>query len=213
MPAPRGFTPNLSRIKDWADAALDNPDGVTLRWRVPEFSLEACAQHARGFQTSFTSLRAKARRQKIVHTGYESEHALDQYTRGPYDSLACVREPLANGGGWSITLCRGYDMFQGVEVTNARTGEPIIGETAEDRERERIIMKAQQFPDQITQAEWDFVDSKKFDDGDSAWNMPSTHELWFARPGGAKAPAFKLEGLDHLIPSVEDMWKNDEDDA
>lgn len=213
MPQPRGVTPTLSRMKDWAQLALERPNGLTLTWKPPEFSPQACAQHARGFQTSFTSMRARARRLQVTHEGYESPSARDLYTRGPYDALACVREPLV-GGGWSITLCRGQDMFQGVQVTDALTGEPIEGESAEDRERTRIFMKAQQFPEQVTQAEYDLVDAKRFPDGGSAWNRPDTGELWFPRPSsGYVAPPAKLEGLDHLIPSVEDMWKKDEDDT
>lgn len=207
MPAARGFTPTLGRIKDWADTALTEPDGVTLIWTVPDFSLAACAQHARGFQTSFTSLRAKARRQVLLRDGIEADYARDQYTQGPYDVLACVREPLADGSGWSVTLCRGHDMFQGVKVVNARTGEPLKGQTPEDRERSRIIMKAQKFPDDVTQEEYDFVDAKKFGDGASMWNLPNSGELWFARPGGAQSPpAPKMEGLDHLLPQRGNLF-------
>lgn len=59
----RAYSPNFQGVAALADRALARPEGITINFEVATYgSIEACAHVARGFQKTFTSLRARARR-------------------------------------------------------------------------------------------------------------------------------------------------------
>ena len=104
----------------------------------------------------------------------ESANALDLSARGAYDKLACVRQPLDDGAGWSVSLVHAHMLLAGVTITNAATGEPIAELDPARKRLMAILMKAQRFPAQVTQEEYDFALSRD----PTIWNMDDG-EAWF----------------------------------
>jgi hypothetical protein len=148
----RAITPSSSSVKDLADLALNEADGLTLTWLAEDIGLEACAHKARSFQTTFTAFRARARR---MHYREESALLLDTSAQGPYDKLACVREPLANGAGWTVSLLHAHDLLAGVHITTGK-GDPVATLDPKMKRWGELFGKAQRFPHDITQEEYDF---------------------------------------------------------
>lgn len=126
MPQPRGQTASLESVRRLADHALSVADGVTVFFRLQQHvTLEACATRARSFQTTFSSLRAKERRSKVIHAlgkGEGGDLERDLYTRGKYDSLGCQRNPLPDGEGWKVELIPLDAMIDAFDVIDNSTG-------------------------------------------------------------------------------------------
>jgi|SRR6185312_3310537 len=157
MPALRSFNASSAVVKRVADAALDDPAGCVVTWFSRDIGLAACRQSARSFQTSFSSLRARARRQRINHVGDASNLTLDLEVVGPYDCLACTPRELPEGAGWSVSLLKADTALQGVTITSASTGEPIDGIDRESVKKNEILNRMIEYPHTVTRAEYDFV--------------------------------------------------------
>lgn len=153
MPAPRSFNASTGVAKHLADAALEDPRGVTVTWLAADIGLDACRINARSYQTTFCALRARADRMARNHQGRDVS-ALDSEVQGMYSSLACVIRPLSHDAGWTFSLLKGRTILDGLNITSAATGETLVGETADDRRFMRLVRDAQSNPELITPEEW-----------------------------------------------------------
>lgn len=202
MPAPRAFTATSASVKDIADKALNEPEGVTLTWTTDRLSLEACAHNARSFQCTFSALRARARRMKLKFVE-ESADNLDLVTQGPYDRLACVKEPLMNRGGWSVSLLPAEQLLSGAVITNAGTGAPLKGESPSEKRKLALLMKAQKFPRDVTQEEFDWLTGEL-----PGWylvELEDPHSHWFKLDPSQTQSAASVY-REKPLPSLENMF-------
>lgn len=123
------FTANMESIRALCDKALDAPNGLEIAFTVERYgSLKACATRARSVQTTFTSLRSRARA-LTNRLRSEAYHNI----KGPYDGLACFREPLDHDRGWRVKFVHATDLLKDIIISDPVTGEPL--ETEEQRER------------------------------------------------------------------------------
>jgi hypothetical protein len=116
----------MVRVKSLADRALQLPEGLRIYFRTEAHgTFETAHRAARSFQTSFSSMRAKARRQMERAHSQNDSLIMDTLTQGPYDSLACQKEWLPNGEGFAIWLAPAYalDLFN--DVVDAKSGQQL----------------------------------------------------------------------------------------
>lgn len=143
MSAPRAHTAALERVRKLADLALDDPKGIDISILVSTYgSMDACAQLARSFQQSFTSLRARNRKQD------NASKLADPVSK--YDALICQRLPMPNDTGWSIRLIREDTNLLGWEITSLATGQPVTQVVSDDDAYERLAAKLQATPQRFT---------------------------------------------------------------
>ena len=143
MTASRHESPSYAAVRGAADRALNAPQGVTVYFRIADHGTMAQCEHlARGFQVSFTSMRARARRLSAKIRG-ENPHMMDSMATGEYDRLVCQRALLPDGGGWSVGLYPTAMMLAGMEIVDNATGQPITdigkGQTEAEALSERIL--------------------------------------------------------------------------
>lgn len=125
MPASRVVTPQMHTVRALADQALTLPEGLRIIFTPKSHgSYEAARSASRGFQSTFSALRAKTRRRTLEHQGIH-HNPLDTHWNGPYDALACMKSELPDGGGWSIHLCKAHAINIRYDVVDGATGEPL----------------------------------------------------------------------------------------
>lgn len=125
MPAPHSTTPAQQRVRDIADHALREVDGITIWFRVSQYgSLKAANSAAIGYQTAFSAMRARERRAAQRKAG-ELEGLIDGYSRGTYDKLAVSKRWLPNDEGVILVFMPDYAFGLDLEITSNKTGEPL----------------------------------------------------------------------------------------
>jgi len=151
MPDARAFTGQMQVVEQLAQKALK--ENVTVFLTVEQYgSVEACQKRARSLQTSFSSFRARTRR-----LSGDEKRARDVFKQGPYDTLACLIDPLPNAGGWKFWLGQGSSLLDDLDVRGA-DGKPLTDFGANKSERaqfvEDVLPRAMMSPPQITKREW-----------------------------------------------------------
>lgn len=128
MPASRTTTPAQQRVRDIADQALKEPDGITIWFRTSQYgSLKAANSAALGYQQAFSAMRARARRLAQRQSG-EAHDLLDGFSHGPYDSLAVSKQWLPDDEGVTLIFLPSYAFGMDLEITSNATGEPLAAE-------------------------------------------------------------------------------------
>lgn len=156
MTEPRAFTPAMEAVREIADQALlAGPEGITLYWRCPPFTLETARLQARSFQQSFTSLRARARRLSA-----EDKLARDHAGTGTYDRLAAQRGDLPDAAGAYIRLCPARALFEDVEIVSNATGQALRTVGSAKHPGWTLLERASDYMlsgqgNALTEAEWD----------------------------------------------------------
>jgi len=240
MAESRSYSPNYETVRKAADAALMSPDGIAINYRVDAVTpMSACALKARSFQQSFTSLRARMRRLDAKVRGEIMEHSVvrDSFARGPYDDLVCQRLPLADEGGWCVTLRHAHVLIDELEIIDIATGQPLSEIGKNKSELEVFYSKAIHGPSAFTHAER--ARAMELDPffwtGSLPGNIglppePFTPPRWFFNaalpapkdwewswndgdPNGRKPAGLrpKLEITDIVDTPVESMWDEDPD--
>lgn len=121
-------TPQMSKVRDLADSALNTPDGLEVIFRADKYGgLKGAHAAAKGVQTAFSSLRARTRR-GAMRLNAEAEYSRDVKSIGPYDTLACVLSYLSEERGCKIALIPGSAYGMDFEVVDRATGEPFAPE-------------------------------------------------------------------------------------
>lgn len=130
-PTGKALTPAMSAVARYADQAKLQPEGIELFFLVTKYgSLPGAASAARSFQTTFSSLRARKRRQ-AQREEFESKHIEDAFTQGKYDSLSCQKTTLGEGRGYSVLLIPIDQYGMAIEAYDLATGERIKAFTYE----------------------------------------------------------------------------------
>lgn len=125
MPAPVNVTPQMERVRAYAERALAAPEGITLTFPNSKYNgPRGSALASRSFQTTFCALRSKAARRAQRHQG-DITQALDSHINGRYSELACVRSLMPNEEGWKIELCKAYSIDMAIDVFDRATGEQL----------------------------------------------------------------------------------------
>lgn len=138
-----GNTPAIARVRQLANDALNDPDGLRIMFSVAHYGdLDAANSAALSFQRAFSSVRARSRR-KAIRSEYgamaEKFATMDTDLTGPYDVLACSKHKLAHGAGYEILLVPAAMLDFANDVVNARTGEPLKEYTREFQESNAIL--------------------------------------------------------------------------
>jgi hypothetical protein len=182
MPDPRFNSPSFERVRQIADLALTRSEGVKVNFTLDRYkTMKNCEHAARGFQTSFTSLRARLNRVTSRLAG-ESETLLPRYSdaQGPYATLMCQREKLDDRV--VVFIGPAQIAMSNMEVVDAATGEPMnFG--AHEAEKDRLAYIAARTPGKLSQAEYDRLGELVPGFWDS---LTGGEEPWWPRPGGAK---------------------------
>lgn len=213
MPAPRTTTPGEARVRALADRAKELPDGLRVRFTIANHhTLADCASAARSFQTSFSSMRAKARRK--TETLQEREKR-DVNAKGPYDSLACIKERLANDEGYAIWLAPAYAIDFANDVVDGKTGEPLAEYDPINMKSNAILQFWLARADEARRGKAEF--RNPLDADQEAWmfeHQPEIAEDMY-RAAGFKSPAEReaemqggMDALAKLDPSA-DIWGDD----
>lgn len=130
-------TPQMERVRQLVEEAKTAPDGITVWLRVEKYgSLAACKSSARSLQTTFSSLRVRARRLAQRLKGETTEY-LTSMTKGEYDDIACVVRPLPEASGYRVDFVPAYALDMDLEITDRATGEPLA---SEDPALNRFVM-------------------------------------------------------------------------
>jgi hypothetical protein len=135
------YTANFSSVQAAADRALDAPSGITIRFTVERHgSLAQCEHLARGFQKSFSSIRARARRiSRTVRGESATIVPIDTMAHGPYDGLVCQRSRLPDDMGWSVGLYPASVILDAMDIIDNDTGRPITEIGANRTETNAIL--------------------------------------------------------------------------
>ncbi len=151
----RAFTANMESLRALCDKALATPEGIEINFTIEQCgSLDACKSRARSMQTTFTSLRARARdlTQSLSKSAYHN-------IKGPYDGLACLREPLPSNHGWRVRFLHAVDLLKDLEIIDLSTGKPI--DTEKGREIEHLSLKLFSDFAHFTVADYDRLEELK----------------------------------------------------
>lgn len=129
------FTPGYERARTIAERALSVPDGIELGFRTEAHgSYEAACHAARGFQRTFSSMRAKARIPAQKRAG--RDHNLTAHAvKGPYDDLACYKTVLPDEAGVIIHIVPVHMIDLEVDIIDKSTGQPLPEFSKEMQER------------------------------------------------------------------------------
>lgn len=147
--ASSAITPQMDRVRQLCEQAMTTTDGIRIVFRVEKYgSLPACKTAARSMQTTFCSLRVRARRFAQKMRG-ETEGLLLSNVRGEYDNLACVVRPLPKDEGFTVSFVPGYALDMDLEVIDISSGQPLA---AEDPALNRYLMLMGRFIKEDTQA-------------------------------------------------------------
>lgn len=154
MAGARAYTAAYDTVQKAALAALADPDGLTVYFRLDRYpSPEACASASRSFQTVFSSLRARARRLSERRIGDSAAAPpRDTLAQGPFDKLVCQRLPLPNGE-WYVSLVPSHVIMSGLDIVSNSTGQPLTAFGAKQDERTALAVKMAE--GKLTAGEWD----------------------------------------------------------
>lgn len=184
MPAARTFSPSFNKILGPVNAALENPDGFTIYFRISKYgSMEACAAASRSFQVTFCSLRSRARRRSMKAKG--ELHARDSDAMGIYDALHCERNRLPDNSGWFVWLGPAAAAANDLEVVDNRTGE--LWDPGDEKRKEARVMALMPFVMKrtLTAEMWDELEAV-------TPNWTKAMGVNYPRPGSAPSQEFDL---------------------
>src|SRR6185369_10870553 len=142
MPETRAFTGNLASITAAADAALQAPQGIEVRFLAPDYptGLDGAASAARSFQKTFSSLRARTRKLQAHHLGESSAFPPPTtLAQSIYDKLVCERARIIDG--WVIRLMPVALVQSSFALFDIATGEALTTTGAGLSEVARLIDK------------------------------------------------------------------------
>lgn len=141
MSNPSPFTAAMDRVREKANIALATAGGIAINFTQEKYgSLDNCATLSRSFQTSFCSMRSRARKTIGVRS---------------YDGLMCQRQMLPDLSGWQIRLFPVEGMIDDWDIISLATGKPL---DAAKNVEEEILQLQQKF----------FGDPKHFPPNDNA---------------------------------------------
>lgn len=136
MPDARITTASIDAVRRVAELALARPDGLAVNFTLADCgTLESCQARSRSFQTSFSSLRARVRRQLAAN----QTNRLDQDIPGRYDRLSCQRVAIPGGNGYQVLLYPVDRLVMELNVTDMH-GMPLE-ELSPDKARLDAIIK------------------------------------------------------------------------
>lgn len=134
------LTASLLNVRRIADEALERPEGLTITFHTRDYeSLEQANTKARGFQTSFSALRTRERKQRQRRV--RNVLVPDDDVVGLYDALACQKLPMPNGEGFAVHLIPETALRFDDNVIDRATGEPIEMFDADTRMLRKIVKK------------------------------------------------------------------------
>ncbi len=191
MVAPRTYSPNFDTVTQAADAALNDPDGITIRFKLDTLgSMEACRLSARSFQKSFTALRARANR-------LSNTSARDTNKTGIYSKLICQVLPMGDDSGWMVNLLPARVVLSTLDIISNSTGLPITSFGAKQDERTKLTEKSVFQPSEFTAEDYDRLTQL-----DAAWRADNAPEqepwhtvdgmLIWKRPGSVQSVSSPL---------------------
>lgn len=121
-------TPQMAKVRTLADEALTAPDGLEVIFRTSHYgSLKGAHAAAKGLQSAFSAMRARARR-GALRLNSEPDYTRDIKAIGPYDSLACSLTWLPDELGCKIILQPAAAFGMDFEVIDRATGQPFAPE-------------------------------------------------------------------------------------
>lgn len=131
-------TPNVARIRAIMDEALKLSDPLEFRFTVERHgTVEIAKSRATSLQNQFNSIRARARNAYHAQIGRKAVEYNSEQIKGPYDDLACNKQPLPNGEGYLVLIGRApQDEF---EIYNARTGERVLNEDPREKRAMELV--------------------------------------------------------------------------
>lgn len=151
MPESRTFGATFETCRQVAEAALANPEGVTVWFYARECgSLEEAKKRARSFQTVFAGLRSRARKMGRVGAVSLNPHADITEKPGPYDSLICQTHALPDNAGYSVGLYPGALLLNQLNITDNATGLPLSTVGRHRDERTKLFDILEKTNDQFT---------------------------------------------------------------
>lgn len=128
MPRPSTITPQMQRVREIADQALQLSEGITVWFRAEQYGSHNAAKTAMiGYQSAFSSMRTRARR-LTQSQSHEAQYLLDGFVKGPYDKLACMRQEIEPNGGWKLVFTPNSSLGVDLEITDNATGKPLEAE-------------------------------------------------------------------------------------
>lgn len=137
MPAPRTITPALQKVRELAIQAQDSPEGLTFEFLSENYGgFDGAHRAARGFQTTFSSMRAKERRK--AEAMYGTVPRLDTNVRVAFDDLSAFKNPLPHERGWTVSLLKSTSVFLDIVIRDFKTGE--IVEQVDESVRQRTAL-------------------------------------------------------------------------
>lgn len=151
MPESRTFGATFETCRQVAEAALANPEGITVWFYARECgSLEEAKKRARSFQTVFAGLRSRARKMGRVGAVSLNPHADITEKPGPYDSLICQTHALPDNAGYSVGLYPGALLLNQLNITDNATGLPLSTVGRHRDERTKLFDILEKTNDQFT---------------------------------------------------------------
>lgn len=135
-----GTTPALEKVRQIADAALNEPEGLRIKFTVADYgSLRAAFEAARSFQQAFSAMRSRERRKAMTQHQKKYE-GIDTDFKGPYDFLACNKRVMPDGAGYLMLLRPGAVIDFATNVESIATGKPLK-EFSEEFARSNAILQ------------------------------------------------------------------------
>lgn len=131
-------TPNVARIRELMDHALNRPDPMEFRFTIGRFgSLASAKSRAVSLQNQFNSIRARTRNSVHAQLGRRNVEDNGEQIKGPYDDLACNKHVLPQGEGYVVLIGRAPpDDF---EIYDSVTKERILNVDSRTRRLDQLL--------------------------------------------------------------------------
>lgn len=205
-------TPQMSKVRDLADSALNTPDGLGVLFLTSQLgSLKAAHAAAKGLQSAFSALRARTRR-SAMRLNNEAEYSRDVKSIGPYDSLACVLSWLPEDKGCQIKLMPGSAYGMDFNVVDLSTGEPFKPEDPRLNRYIYIMQKLIHEDHQKKRENRQFVNPLTEEEMSFAWSYDPEH----AKSDGIPKPQAMIDAAipprpasDYVSVDLADLEEDD----